>query len=107
MTNRRRHLCGALAVMVALGVSLASGGTAAEDALSRCGYSPADDGRGGLTLDNCPFHALARDFPPLACDLNLELLRGVLEAAGEDGGRARLDPAAGRCCVVISKNNKD
>ncbi|CAL9506711.1 hypothetical protein SUDANB121_03567 [Nocardiopsis dassonvillei] len=75
------------------------------------GYEPeeigdAEPGGGGLRLRNCPFHALAREFPPLACGLNLELLRGVLEECGQDGDRARLDPAAGRCCVVISKNKK-
>ncbi|MFY7065155.1 helix-turn-helix transcriptional regulator [Nocardiopsis changdeensis] len=83
-----------------------------EGLLRERGYEPeevpgGEPGESCLRLRNCPFHALARDFPPLACGLNLELLRGVLEAAGEDGGRARLDPAAGRCCVVISKNKKD
>ncbi|MFI6575584.1 helix-turn-helix transcriptional regulator [Nocardiopsis sp. NPDC050513] len=70
------------------------------------GYEPEDTGD-GLRLRNCPFHALAREFPPLACGLNLALLRGALEARGEDGGRARMDPARGRCCVVVSKNNED
>jgi len=63
-------------------------------------------GGGELRLRNCPFHSLARIFPPLACGLNLELLRGLLEGRGEDTGRARMDPAPGRCCVVLSKNNQ-
>jgi predicted ArsR family transcriptional regulator len=84
----------------ALGLSLASGGTAAEDALSRCGYSPADDGRGGLTLDNCPFHALASRHTPLMCGANLALVQGVLDGTGDDR-QPSLEPAEGRCCVAI------
>ncbi|WP_150240430.1 helix-turn-helix transcriptional regulator [Nocardiopsis quinghaiensis] len=71
------------------------------------GEGPGDDtGDGGVRLRNCPFHTLARTFPPLACGLNLELLRGVLEGRGEDRGRARMDARPDRCCVVISKNNE-
>ncbi|WP_017569502.1 helix-turn-helix transcriptional regulator [Nocardiopsis halotolerans] len=60
---------------------------------------------GDVRLRNCPFHTLAETFPPLACGMNLELLRGLLEGRGEDGARARMDSRPGRCCVVISKNN--
>lgn len=66
--------------------------------------APEEDG--GVRLLNCPFHTLARAFPPLACGLNLELLRGLLEGRGEDGAEARMDARPGRCCVVISKNNE-
>ncbi|MGW5875147.1 helix-turn-helix transcriptional regulator [Nocardiopsis terrae] len=78
------------------------------------GYEPEADPEGeaggsGFRLRNCPFHRLARDFPPLACGLNLELVRGMLaaraQARGEEAAEARLAPEAGRCCVVISKNN--
>jgi predicted ArsR family transcriptional regulator len=84
----------------ALGVALAAGGVPAEDALSRCGYSPADDGRGGLTLENCPFHALASRHTPLMCGANLALVQGVLEGA-DDARQPALEPAEGRCCVAI------
>lgn len=90
---------------------LRSGGDAepsVEELLRSRGYEPEED-ESGIRLRNCPFHDLARDFPPLACGLNLELLRGLLtahaEARGEKPMQARLDPAVGRCCVVISKNN--
>ncbi|GAB2513134.1 helix-turn-helix transcriptional regulator [Nocardiopsis aegyptia] len=76
------------------------------DLLRDRGYEPEPAGE-ALRLRNCPFHSLARAFPPLACGLNLELLRGVLEGRGEDGSRARMDPAEGRCCVTVSKNNED
>jgi predicted ArsR family transcriptional regulator len=84
----------------ALGLSLAAGGTAAEDALSRCGYSPEDDGHGGLTLENCPFHALASRHTPLMCGANLALVQGVLDGTA-DARRPALEPAEGRCCVAI------
>lgn len=70
------------------------------------GPGAAPEGGGDVRLRNCPFHTLARAFPPLACGLNLELLRGLLEGRGEDGERARMDARPGRCCVVISKNNE-
>jgi predicted ArsR family transcriptional regulator len=86
-------------------------GTAARDAglsdvLRERGYEP-EPADGALRLRNCPFHSLARAFPPLACGLNLELLRGMLEGRGEDGSRARMEPVEGRCCVTVSKNNED
>lgn len=79
-----------------------------EGADRACGDGSADAAAGegdDVRLLNCPFHTLAHAFPPLACGLNLELLRGLLEGRGEDGGRARMDARPGRCCVVISKNN--
>jgi predicted ArsR family transcriptional regulator len=80
------------------------------DLLRARGYEPEARGT-GIRLRNCPFHRLARDFPPLACGLNVELVRGMLDAharrRGEPAPRARLAPGAGRCCVLISKNNID
>ncbi|MFV2198070.1 helix-turn-helix transcriptional regulator [Nocardiopsis sp. LOL_012] len=83
-----------------------SGGRPLAELLEERGYEP-ESGDGRILLRNCPFHSLARAFPPLACGLNVELLRGVLEARGEGDARARMDPAPGRCCAVISKNNTD
>ena len=84
----------------ALGRDLAAGGPALEDALSRCGYAPTDDGRGGLTLENCPFHALATSHTALVCGANLALVSGVVEATGDDR-MPSLEPTGGRCCVAI------
>lgn len=60
-----------------------------------------------VRMRNCPFHAVAEQFPPLVCGMNLALLEGLL---GADGAvRARMDARPGECCVVVeeSKNNDD
>ena len=54
-----------------------------------------------LTLANCPFDALARSHTELVCGMNLALLDGLAGGTGVDNLRARLDPAPGRCCVVL------
>lgn len=54
-----------------------------------------------ITLANCPFHALAKDYTQLVCGMNLDLLRGVLESLGADEIEARLNPSPGRCCVTV------
>ncbi len=64
------------------------------------GYQPFWDG-GTLRLRNCPFHALADEFPALVCGMNLALLEGM---ADEDW-TAVMDPCPGGCCVSLSKNN--
>lgn len=71
------------------------------DALCRCGYEPAETADGDIELRNCPFHQLARQYPELVCNLNLHLIQGLLEAAGEQPSRAVLAPHEGRCCVVL------
>ena len=55
---------------------------------------------GDVVLANCPFHTLARDHTALVCGMNLHLLTALLEPAGP-AMQARLDPAPGRCCVVV------
>jgi predicted ArsR family transcriptional regulator len=64
------------------------------------GYEPRRE-NGRLILGNCPFHSLARDFTDLACGLNLGLLQGLLEQVEDAALDATLDPAQGRCCVVV------
>jgi predicted ArsR family transcriptional regulator len=67
-----------------------------------------------ITLSNCPFASLAQDFTGLVCGMNLDLMRGLVEQLVESSGetvlagsdealQARLDPAAGRCCVTLSR----
>ena len=70
-------------------------------ALNESGYEPAaaDD---GLILRNCPFHRLARQYTDLVCALNLDLVRGVIDGAGERSVTPVLDPAPGRCCVRLA-----
>lgn len=56
-----------------------------------------------ILLANCPFHALAQDFPDLVCGMNLALCRGITDATADVAGglEARLLPAPGRCCVTF------
>lgn len=71
-----------------------------EDALDSCGYAPCDDGEGHLVLENCPFHQLATRHTPLVCGANVELVRGIVAATGDER-EPILAPRAGRCCVEI------
>jgi predicted ArsR family transcriptional regulator len=71
------------------------------EVLSRYGYEPrVEDGR--LVMANCPFHGLAATHTMLVCHMNLALLEGMCDEL--DGLSAALEPAPGRCCVVISGN---
>ena len=73
--------------------------------LAEEGYEPRADG-GEIVLANCPFHALAADHTSLVCGMNLALLGAMGDAlAGPPAGAtvaARLEPAPGRCCVVLT-----
>jgi predicted ArsR family transcriptional regulator len=73
---------------------------AAVGALAAHGFEPRSD-PSGITLSNCPFHALAQDETELVCGMNQAFVQGVLEGAGATGLSAQLAPAGGRCCVRI------
>ena len=66
------------------------------------GYEPRPDA-GGITLVNCPFHNLSRDYTELVCDMNFQLVDALVESIGDSRLRAELDPAPHRCCVRIGK----
>jgi predicted ArsR family transcriptional regulator len=70
------------------------------------GYEPYRDGA-ALRLRNCPFATLAGEFPVVVCAMNLALVEGLLDGLGEQGGRAVMDPAPGRCCVAVHPTSKD
>src|SRR5205807_1449925 len=66
------------------------------------GYEPLPDaGAADVVLANCPFHALVATAPSLVCGLNLSLLAGAVDGLGASGVEPVLDPADGRCCVVL------
>ena len=66
------------------------------------GYEPYRDGQ-DLRLRNCPFHSVAREFPVVACGMNMALLEGLLAGSGlAETYTARIDPRPGECCVVIA-----
>lgn len=79
--------------------SAVGGGVA--DSLYGCGYEPVQTVDGDIELRNCPFHQLMSHHRELVCGLNLELIRGMLEAGGDRPSRAVLAPREGRCCVVV------
>jgi len=72
-------------------------------ALEDAGYEPRQQGHGSgaVVLGNCPFHRLAQQFTALVCEMNLQLLRGVADAARDSSYLAELDPGPGRCCVRL------
>ena len=73
--------------------------------LAARGYAPvARDWK--VVLRNCPFHTVAREFPPLVCGMNLALLEGMVEGARWPCA-ATLDPAPGRCCVMLTSKTND
>ena len=79
------------------------GSTAAVvEALAEEGYEPRRESD-GITLVNCPFHALVGDETELVCGMNRSFLAGLLQGIGAKGFEAQLDPAPGRCCVRIRK----
>lgn len=108
----------------AAGAAIGAGRTDLVAALTACGYAPrangardaagavpgsavadAADGPAGeasddLVLENCPFHALATRHTTLICGANLELVRGLATATGDER-TAVLAPVAGRCCVEL------
>jgi predicted ArsR family transcriptional regulator len=90
----------------AAGASAADRDTDPVDALRSRGYQPFHDGA-TVRLHNCPFHALAAEFPGLVCGMNLALIEGLL--AGHPGGEdwtASMDPLPEGCCVSLaSKTN--
>jgi len=83
------------------GRRIATGGTDLAEALTRSGYEPKQGPDGRIHLANCPFHDLLARHADLVCAMNLHLLQGLIGELGACA-RARLEPAAGRCCVTIT-----
>jgi predicted ArsR family transcriptional regulator len=70
--------------------------------LERYGYEPQRRGD-EIVLTNCPFHALAERHRDLVCGMNLDLLSGVVDGAGDDDMvETRLAPEQGYCCVRMA-----
>ena len=82
-------------------VARAAGGADLAEALTRSGYEPKQGPDGRIHLANCPFHDLLARHADLVCAMNLHLLQGLIGELGACA-RARLEPAAGRCCVTIT-----
>jgi predicted ArsR family transcriptional regulator len=82
----------------------AAPGTALTDVLTDLGFEPRATGD-GVVLGNCPFHALATSHPALVCGMNLGMLTALLDERGERVS-ASLEPAPGRCCVVLRPSGR-
>ncbi|MGH9149876.1 MAG: helix-turn-helix transcriptional regulator [Acidimicrobiales bacterium] len=76
--------------------------TATCEILTELGYEPRP-GTGGVSLANCPFHALAAEYTDLVCSMNWDLLAGLLDGLGHRGLEACLGPTPGMCCVRLRK----
>jgi predicted ArsR family transcriptional regulator len=74
---------------------------AGREALESHGYEPRV-APNGMTLANCPFDVLAKDYTELVCGMNLDFMRGLLMGLELPNLTARLDPAPGRCCVTLA-----
>ena len=83
------------------GRRIATGGADLAEVLIRSGYEPKQAPDGRIHLANCPFHDLLAQHADLVCAMNLHLLQGLIGELGACA-QARLEPAAGRCCVTIT-----
>ena len=99
--DRGRWLAGAVLRRAGDGPSQPALLAAARGVLDDEGYETRED-PAGLTLANCPFHALAAEHTDLVCGMNLAIMEGMLERLGPLGWAAVLDPAEGRCCVRLT-----
>ncbi|HZB97389.1 MAG TPA: helix-turn-helix domain-containing protein [Candidatus Sulfotelmatobacter sp.] len=67
------------------------------------GFEPfVDDGQ-VIRLRNCPFHAIAKRYPDVVCEMNLELVKGMMDGLGEPDVEAVIERQPGMCCVALSK----
>lgn len=71
------------------------------EVLAEHGYEPKKD-LGGISLLNCPFHSLAKEYTSLVCGMNEDLIDSLLEELPTEL-HALLQPEAGRCCVRLVK----
>jgi predicted ArsR family transcriptional regulator len=71
------------------------------EVLRGAGYEPRIEPDGSVCLRNCPYDALVADHRDVTCGMNLAWAGGLVDGLGIKGLEVELDPAAGRCCVVI------
>jgi predicted ArsR family transcriptional regulator len=86
-----------------IGRQIGAAAGSVHDALVKYGFHPRADDRDGWVLGNCPFHNLARQHTELVCGLNLHLLRGVADGAGDERYTMLLEPDSTRCCVRLAR----
>jgi predicted ArsR family transcriptional regulator len=70
--------------------------------LTDLGFEPTSTGD-RIVQRNCPFYRLAQRSSELVCGINQRFVDGLLDGLQARRLRADLDPADGRCCVVIAR----
>ena len=85
------------------GADRPDGPAATRRVLAANGYEPHTVG-GTTTLGNCPFDALAREHTALVCGMNLALVGAVTDDLAPGELVTALEPAPGRCCVVLTES---
>jgi predicted ArsR family transcriptional regulator len=68
--------------------------------LAERGYAPKP-GADEIVLATCPFEKLVAEHGRVVCEVNRELVERVRVRSGEAALDAILDPAPGRCCVLL------
>jgi predicted ArsR family transcriptional regulator len=76
---------------------------AARHVLGGLGFEPAAAHGAEVVLGNCPYRSLVEGAPNLVCAMNQAFSQGLLAGLGGGPVRADLDPAPGRCCVVLRR----
>jgi predicted ArsR family transcriptional regulator len=69
--------------------------------LRTLGFEPVARPNGDIALGNCPFHALAQEFPERICAMNQAFLEGVVEG-GMQELRVERCSQPGQCCVCLT-----
>jgi predicted ArsR family transcriptional regulator len=75
-------------------------GASLTDQLGRLGYQPERRSDGVVELRNCPFHQIVTVARDTVCTMNHALLAAYAEEQREPVA-AVLEPADGRCCVLL------
>jgi predicted ArsR family transcriptional regulator len=65
------------------------------------GYEPQRGTGSRIELANCPFRAVAQESPEVVCSMNRAFIEGLVKESGATDVQVKLDPAPGRCCVVL------
>ncbi|MFN2525295.1 MAG: helix-turn-helix transcriptional regulator [Actinomycetota bacterium] len=73
----------------------------AQAVLEKHGFEPVSEGANRVALGNCPFDPIARQNASLVCRMTQAFVDGLAKGLGAQSVEARLDPAPGRCCVVL------
>ncbi|MCK0111793.1 transcriptional regulator [Ornithinimicrobium sp. F0845] len=68
--------------------------------LAEAGFEPREVEQ-RITLGNCPFHVLAQEHTELVCGMNHAMLDSMAQHLEPPCLEACLEPAPGRCCVVL------